>query len=212
MVSHVPEIHRQISECGYGSDFTTFSGIRLRDICHRREISPTGLLSLLHIPVARYCDTGVAVGTRLQAHPSYSAETLPLDGECTTGPGYKNVIVLHAHARLRLRRTRESTRSIVISTNAFRLERDALSPRAHFIRERLVFPAFRATDEIDSRAIMSLANCLRIDVPSKTQNRESPTMLFREDAHVCSIYLSGNWQTRLLNDCLISRLYTLQLQ
>lgn len=68
--------------------------------------------SLPHIPVARYCDTGVAVGTRLQAHPSYSAETLPLDRECTTGPGYKNVIVLHAHARLSLRRTRESTRSI----------------------------------------------------------------------------------------------------
>lgn len=63
--------------------------------------------SPLYLSVARYCDIGMAGGAHLQAHPSYSAETLPLDEECTTSPGYKNVIVLHAHARLCLRRTKE---------------------------------------------------------------------------------------------------------
>lgn len=56
------------------------------------ERNKTDRAFLLYLPVARYCDIGVAA--RLQAHPSYSAETLPLEEECMTGPGYKNVIVL----------------------------------------------------------------------------------------------------------------------
>lgn len=67
--------------------------------------------------------------------------------------------------------------------SAFHLERDALSPRAHFIRERLVFPALRAADEIDSRAITSLANCLRIDVPSETQNSTESFRMFLSRRH-----------------------------
>lgn len=113
VVSHVLEIHRQISECGYGSDFTTFSGIRLRDICHRREISPTGLPHSYISPWRDIATQGWPWARVYRLiHPTLRRR-FPLDGgECATGPGYKNVIVLHAHARLRLRRTRESTRPI----------------------------------------------------------------------------------------------------
>lgn len=47
------------------------------------------LSSLLYLPVARYCDLGATVSVRLQAHPSYSAETLPFGEKCATyhGPG-----------------------------------------------------------------------------------------------------------------------------
>lgn len=107
LVSESPELP---SVSGNTSNFWSlgltldiFSRAR-RDICHWREIRPG---FLLYLPVARYYDIGMAVGARLQAHPSYSAETLPLEEECTMGPGYKNVIVLHAHARFCLRRTRE---------------------------------------------------------------------------------------------------------
>jgi len=98
---------------------------------------------------------------------------------------------------------------IVMSANAFRLERDAFSPCAHFIRERLVFPAFRAADEIDSHAITSLANCPRIDVPSEIQNSMENFRMFLSRHSICFIYFSRNNQTRLLNDCLIA---CLQLQ
>lgn len=45
------------------------------------------LSSVLYLPVARYCDLGATVSVRLQAHPSYSAETLPFGEKCATYHG-----------------------------------------------------------------------------------------------------------------------------
>jgi len=158
----------------------TFSGTCFRDFCHIwREIRPTGSpRSSLHGAILRH--RGGRGHARLQAHPSYSTETLPLDEKCTMARVIKTLLFSTHTRAYSAEKERALARSrIVMSTNAFRLERDALSPRVRILYVNASFFQHFAppTKSIAMQSRPSRIVCA-LTSPTETQNNIKSLRMF----------------------------------
>lgn len=124
----VPSVHWRISECDRWVWLRYFLGSA--SVCHQRETKP---FSPLYLPVAWYCDLGVAIDVRLQAHLFYSAETLPLTKSAWRARVIKTLL-FSTHTCIYICGERESTRTIGDRNTSERLERDTLPARAFYTR------------------------------------------------------------------------------